>query len=358
MKIAILGSRGIPNFYGGFEQFAQYLSIGLAENNHEVFVYNSSNHPYQENLYKGVNIIHCYDPENKIGTVGQFVYDFNCILDSRKRNFDVILQLGYTSSSVFNFLFKNVRVVTNMDGLEWKRSKYSKQVQFFLKFAEKLAVSYSDVLIADSIGIKEYLDSKYNLDSKYIPYGADSNQQYDLNHLNEFSLNPFDYDILIARLEPENSVKEIIEGFSMSATSRKLVVVGSTATKLGQYLKNNIKDDRLIYLEYINDINKLNSLRHYSNLYFHGHTVGGTNPSLLEAMASQALVCANDNIFNRSILERHAHYFMSSEQVSVLVDSLVKENYSQLITANKNKIRETFNWPTIISQYENELLEV
>tara|TARA_B110000459_G_scaffold202732_1_gene256671 strand:+ start:1207 stop:2283 length:1077 start_codon:yes stop_codon:yes gene_type:complete len=358
MKIAILGSRGIPNFYGGFEQFAQYLSIGLAENNHEVFVYNSSNHPYQENLYKGVNIIHCYDPENKIGTVGQFVYDFNCILDSRKRNFDVILQLGYTSSSVFNFLFKNVRVVTNMDGLEWKRSKYSKQVQFFLKFAEKLAVSYSDALIADSIGIKEYLDSKYNLDSKYIPYGADSNQQYDLNHLNDFSLNPFDYDILIARLEPENSVKEIIEGFSMSATSRKLVVVGSTATKLGQYLKNNIKDDRLIYLEYISDINKLNSLRHYSNLYFHGHTVGGTNPSLLEAMASQALVCANDNIFNRSILGRDAHYFMSSEQVSILVDSLVKEDYSQLITANKNKIRETFNWPTIISQYENELLEV
>ena len=358
MKIAILGSRGIPNFYGGFEQFAQYLSIGLAENNHEVFVYNSSNHPYQENLYKGVNIIHCYDPENKIGTVGQFVYDFNCILDSRKRNFDVILQLGYTSSSVFNFLFKNVRIVTNMDGLEWKRSKYSKQVQFFLKFAEKLAVSHSDVLIADSIGIKEYLDAKYNLDSKYIPYGADSDQQHDLSHLNEFSLEPFDYDILIARLEPENSVKEIIEGFSMSASSRKLVVIGSTSTKLGQYLKNSIKDDRLIYLEYISDINKLNSLRYYSNLYFHGHTVGGTNPSLLEAMASMALVCANDNIFNRSILGSDAHYFTSSEQVSLLVDSIIKEDYSKFVAANKNKIRETYNWATIISQYENELLEV
>ena len=357
MKIAILGTRGIPNYYGGFEQFAQYLSVGLVKSNHEVFVYNSSNHPYQESEYRGVKIIHCYDPEDKIGTVGQFVYDFNCILDSRKRNFDVILQLGYTSSSVFNFLFKKSRIVTNMDGLEWKRSKYSKKVQIFLKFAEKLAVSYSDTLIADSIGIKEYLDTKYNLNSKYIPYGADAEQQHDLKHLKEFSLVPFYYDMVVARLEPENSVEEIIEGFVKSSTSRKLVIIGSTSTKLGHYLKNKIKDNRLIYLEYISDINKLNSLRYYSNLYFHGHTVGGTNPSLLEAMASQALVCANDNIFNKSILGTEAHYFSNSEQVSALVDSLTKDNYSHFISANKNKILETYNWTTIISQYENELDE-
>ena len=357
MKIAILGTRGIPNYYGGFEQFAQYLSVGLVKNNHEVFVYNSSNHPYQESEYRGVKIIHCYDPEDRIGTVGQFVYDFNCILDSRKRNFDIILQLGYTSSSIFNFLFKNSRIVTNMDGLEWKRSKYSKPVQIFLKYAEKLAVSYSDILIADSKGIKEYLDSKYNLNSKFIPYGADANQQFDLAHLNKFSLEPYRYDMLIARLEPENSVKEIIEGFAASTTSRNLVIVGSTSTNLGQYLKNNIKDKRLLYLEYISDINQLNSLRYYSNLYFHGHTVGGTNPSLLEAMASQALVCANDNVFNRSILGDDAHYFTSSKNVSKLVNSLNKDEYSKFVTSNRNKIIETYNWESIIKQYEKVLDE-
>jgi glycosyltransferase involved in cell wall biosynthesis len=357
MKIAILGTRGIPNYYGGFEQFAQYLSVGLVKNNHEVFVYNSSNHPYQESEYRGVKIIHCYDPEDRIGTVGQFVYDFNCILDSRKRNFDIILQLGYTSSSIFNFLFKNSRIVTNMDGLEWKRSKYSKPVQIFLKYAEKLAVSYSDILIADSKGIKEYLDSKYNLNSKFIPYGADANQQFDLAHLNKFSLEPYRYDMLIARLEPENSVKEIIEGFAASTTSRNLVIVGSTSTNLGQYLKNNIKDKRLLYLEYISDINQLNSLRYYSNLYFHGHTVGGTNPSLLEAMASQALVCANDNVFNRSILSDDAHYFTSSKNVSKLVNSLNKDEYSKFVTSNRNKIIETYNWESIIKQYEKVLDE-
>ena len=98
MKIAILGTRGIPNFYGGFEQFAEFFSVYLAEKKHEVYVYNSHNHPYQEKTFNGVNIIHKYDPEYKIGTAGQFIYDLNCILDIRKRNFDIVLQLGYTRS--------------------------------------------------------------------------------------------------------------------------------------------------------------------------------------------------------------------------------------------------------------------
>ena len=126
---------------------------------HEVFVYNSHNHPYQKNKWNEVNIIYCYDPEFKLGAIGQFIYDFNCTLDSRRRNFDVILQLGYTSSSVWNWLFKRTsRLITNMDGLEWKRAKFSKPVSLFLKYAEKLAIHHSDVLIADSLGIQSYLE--------------------------------------------------------------------------------------------------------------------------------------------------------------------------------------------------------
>ena len=136
MKIGILGTRGIPNFYGGFEQFAQYLSEAFVKKGHEVHVYNSHTHPYEKNEWNGVKLIHCYDPENTIGTVGQFIYDLNCILDSRKREFDIILQLGYTSSSVWNWIFpKKSIIMTNMDGFEWKRSKYSKPVQQFLLFA-------------------------------------------------------------------------------------------------------------------------------------------------------------------------------------------------------------------------------
>jgi hypothetical protein len=102
LKIAILGTRGIPNNYGGFEQFAEYLSEGLTEKGHEIYVYSPHNHNYQEKEWRGVKIIHCFDPEYKVGTAGQFIYDLNCILDSRKRGFDIILQLGYTSSSVWS----------------------------------------------------------------------------------------------------------------------------------------------------------------------------------------------------------------------------------------------------------------
>jgi len=127
MKIGILGSRGIPNHYGGFEQFAGHLSTGLVKQGAEVWVYCSHDHPYTGESWNGVHLIHCYDPERSIGALGQFVYDFNCIRDSRKRDFDIILQLGYTSSSVWHRLLPEKPVViTNMDGLEWKRSKYSR----------------------------------------------------------------------------------------------------------------------------------------------------------------------------------------------------------------------------------------
>src|SRR3954469_21645145 len=122
MKIAIIGTRGIPNNYGGFEQLAQYLSLGLKEMGHEVYVYNSSKHPYQEKEWKGIHIVHRFDPEKRIGTVGQFLYDFSCIIHTRKEHFDVILNLGYTSSSVWMRFFPvKSKVITNMDGLEWKR---------------------------------------------------------------------------------------------------------------------------------------------------------------------------------------------------------------------------------------------
>ena len=124
LRIAILGTRGIPNHYGGFENLAEHLAPALVRSGHEVYVYNSHNHPFRETLWKGVHIVHCYDPEFRMGSAGQFIYDLNCIRDARKRNYDVILQLGYSSSSVWGRLFpaKSV-IVYHMDGLEWKRTR-------------------------------------------------------------------------------------------------------------------------------------------------------------------------------------------------------------------------------------------
>jgi len=362
MKIAIIGTRGIPNYYGGFEQFAQYLAKGLTQKGFEVTVYNSHTHPYQKKTWNGVNIVHCKDLEYKMGTTGQFIYDLNCILDARKKQYDVILQLGYTSNSVWGWLLpKKTIVTTNMDGLEWKRTKYSGLVRNFLKHAEKLAVKYSDHLIADSMGIQEYLYAKYNKQAVFIPYGADIFKDNHCLLLEEFDLTPYEYDMLIARLEPENSIEIILDGRAKSNCKRKFLVVGSHNTSYGEYLKKKYAPFYDIkFIGGIYDINKLNNLRYYTNLYFHGHTVGGTNPSLLEAMASGSLVCANDNPFNRYILEADALYFKTSNDVTLYINE-VKYNqpvYQQFIANNRKKIEEKYSWDNIINQYANHLVGI
>ncbi|MES2131313.1 MAG: DUF1972 domain-containing protein [Bacteroidota bacterium] len=359
MKIGIIGTRGIPNNYGGFEQFAQYLSVGLTEKGHEVFVYNSHNHLYKEDKWKGVNIIHKYDPEFKIGTAGQFIYDLNCILDSRKRKFDIILNLGYTSSSIWGKFFpKKTVLITNMDGLEWKRTKFSKRVQKFLLYAEKLATIHSDVLIADSIGIQKYITDKYNKQSHYIAYGADLFESPDESILKEYNLSPFQYNMLIARIEPENNIELILDGIHASSKKDIFLVIGNYKNNFGQYLFEKYKSNEHIkFMGPIYNINVINNLRYYSNLYFHGHSVGGTNPSLLEAMASSGLIVAHDNDFNKSILNEDAFYFTTPDDIKKTVESNpVKNQYSGFIKNNCKKIKLIYSWKNIIDQYEQVML--
>jgi hypothetical protein len=353
MKIAIIGTRGIPNNYGGFEQFAEYLSVGLVNKGHEVFVYNSHNHSYKADNWNGVNIVHCFDPEYLIGTVGQFIYDLNCIINSRKHDFDIILQLGYTSSSIWNRLMpKKSILVTNMDGIEWKRSKFSKKVQKFLKYAEGLAVKYSEYFIADSIGIQRYLKKEHKVESTYIPYGAKLMNEPDSDILKEYNLKKYNYDIVIARMEPENNIEMIIEGYLDSKKERDLVIVGSLETKFGKYILEKYNDNSIKYLGFVSGIENLNSLRNFSNLYFHGHSVGGTNPSLLEAMASNSLICAHDNIFNKSILEKDACYFTKSKQISDLINNKIKAKENELVKSNVEKITNLYSWNKIVNDYE------
>ena len=355
MKIAILGTRGIPNQYGGFEQFAQYLSVYLVNKGHQVWVYNSHRHEYREATYKGVQLIHCYDPEYRIGTVGQFIYDFNCIRDARQRDFDILLQLGYTSSSVWaKFLPKKQVIITNMDGLEWKRSKFSKSVQSFLKRAEGWAVRSSDHLVADSIAIRDYLKEKYKVNSSYIAYGAEIFDDPDEKLINDLGFKSGDYDMLIARLEPENSIEMILEGRRSSTTKRKLLVIGNDQRSFGVYLKNKFeKEEGIQFLGAIYDHKLLNNLRYFSNIYFHGHQVGGTNPSLLEAMASGALIAAHRNQFNKAILKENGFYFQSADDVRDLMDFAIKSDNLSRIQVNSETIKNEFSWDKINSAYED-----
>jgi glycosyltransferase involved in cell wall biosynthesis len=360
MKIAILGTRGIPNNYGGFEQLAEYLSVSLVERGHEVYVYNSSLHSFKENNFKGVNIIHCFDAEDKIGTAGQFIYDLNCILDSRKRNFDVILQLGYTSSSIWSFLFpKQAKIITNMDGLEWKRSKYAYPVQLFLKQVENWAIHASNRLISDSLGIQSYIKNKYKKESMFIAYGAAVFNTPDVTVLEKHLLKKHNYFLVVARFEPENNIETIIKGYLKSNAKEPLILIGSTQNKFGQYIKSTYKNLNIQFLETIYDIEQLNNLRYFSKLYFHGHSVGGTNPSLLEAMASQALICAHKNEFNQSVLNDDALYFSDENDIVKCINNeFTIELKNKIILKNINKIETLYSWKSIVDAYENLMIEV
>ncbi len=357
LKIAILGTRGVPNNYGGFQHIAGYLSRGLVQKGHEVTVYNSSKHPYQEKEWHGVNIIHCFDPEYLIGVPGQFVYDLNCIIDTRKRNYDIILMLGYTSSSVWGFLYPNKTIIiTNMDGLEWQRTKYSKPVRSFLKYAEKLAVQSSRYHVADSPVIKDYLDNKYNINTKYIAYGAGLYPAANENILNEYGLTKYQYFLLMARMEPENNIEMILDGYCLTTTKIKFIIIGNTGNGFGKYLVGKYRNEsRIVFLGAIFDEIKVQSITTFCKLYFHGHSVGGTNPSLLDAMASRAPIAIHNNAFNRSIIKGNALQFKTTTDVYNLINS---NQYLNEVHINNNysTITIEFSWNQIIDQYESYFL--
>ena len=360
LRIAIMGTRGIPNHYGGFEQLAEHLGPGLAKAGHEVTVYNSHNHPWQGKRWEGVNIVHCFDPEYLLGSAGQFVYDLNCIMDARERNFDVILQLGYTSSSVWGLLFpENVAVIYNMDGLEWRRAKYSKLTRRFLLYAERLAVRFSNFRIADSPVIQDYYFNKYGIRTEYIAYGADVFTKADPEVLKTYGVEPGEYLLLMARMEEENNIEMVLNGFCSSGTSRKILIVGNMSNRHGQYLKKKFSEDRrIVFAGAIFEQEKVHALKVNSFLYFHGHSTGGTNPSLLEAMASKALILAHDNAFNKSVLGADAYYFSSAVEVKEFVDGFVRGASDEEMTRrNFEKIIHRYNWTDIIAKYERFILQ-
>ena len=365
MKIAIISTRGIPNNYGGFEQFAEYISVGLAKRGHEVVVYSPKFHPYKEGYYKGVRIKHIYSPEMWMGSsVGSFFYDFSSLKDALKNeDFDIIYEAGYTSI-IPAYIWFNVKkrkcpiFTTNMDGLENKRSKFGPMVRRFLDWEEKMAVKYSHYLIADNMGIHDYYKEKYGKESKFLAYGADIHNDFDEAYLKEFGLEPEGYYILIARLEPENNIVMAIEGYLHSKENgrRPLIVVGKTNTPHGKELVAKYGNEPSVRLVGgIYDFKKLDSVRHFSRAYFHGHSVGGTNPSLLEAMAAGCFVLAHDNIFNRAVLKENALYYPSPEKVAEYLndmDDIVNKYKKECTSANIELIRNEYSWEHLVDEHE------
>ena len=357
MKIAIAGTRGIPNNYGGFEQCAEFLSVLLLKMGHEVTVYNSHDHPYRQKTFEGVRIEHIYNPENKIGTIGNFIYDYGCMKHAVKNNVDILLVLGYTTASVFYPLisFKKTILVTNMDGLEWKRDKWNSAVKVLARWFEKLGAKYSPYLVADNLMIAEYLLKTYNRPAEFISYGCTLFNAPDDSKLKEYNLTKYGYGIVIARMEAENNVAMVLQGFTRSTQDCKLLVVGNLSTSYGQKMKERFgNDQRIIFTQGIYDLNMLNNLRYFSRYYFHGHSVGGTNPALLEAMASQAFVIAHGNEFNKSVLGGDALFFTTDAEITGFLDQKQYEGaFREMAIANNlSRVNNVYNWDLVARKYE------
>jgi glycosyltransferase involved in cell wall biosynthesis len=300
---------------------------------------------------------HVWNPELTVGTAGNFIYDYLCMRDAIKNKADILLVLGYTTASVFfPFMgFGRSVVVTNMDGLEWKRDKWSDTIKKLALWFEKLGAKHSNHLVSDNEKIREYLLNAYGRDSTFIPYGCEPFTKPDPSALTGYGVQPGAYAIVIARMEAENNVAMILEGYLKSQCKDPILVVGNMVTGYASMLSEQYgSDKRIRFMGGIYNQEDLNNLRHHAKYYFHGHSVGGTNPSLLEAMASSVYVVAHGNEFNRSVLGSDASFFMSADEVCSFVDSFMPgDHVVRSIQSNLKKVREQYNWNAIADQYES-----
>jgi len=360
-KISIIGTRGIPNHHGGFEQFAEIASQELSKH-FDITVYNSSEHNYKDSTYNNVNISHKWCKEKFIGASAHFIYDFLCLKDSLEKKNDIIIALGYGTLALSLLILKSKTssIVVNMDGMEWQRKDISWIKKYLLIWSEKLVIKKADFIISDAIPIQKYYMQNFNKDTFYLPYGASIFKENNKEYISKLKLKEKMYFLLIARFDPSNNIEEILKGYRNSKQTYKLIIVGNYNNRYGLRIKKKYKSESIKFLGPIYNTKILNNLRFYSKLYFHGHSVGGTPPSLLEAMSCSAPIVAHDNIYNRDILESNAKYFKTSNDIEKIINKIdIKYNFfSNAIDNNLLKIRKKYLWEDINSSLINFIYKI
>lgn len=357
MRIAILGSRGIPASYGGFETFAEAISTRLVAAGHEVTVYCEKRKGQPKpNQHVGVKLV--YKNANRLGPLSPIIYDALCLAHARK-GYDVVYMLGY-ASSWFCWIPKlfRTKVWVNTDGVEWSRAKYSPLAKAYLRFSERVAVKVAHELVFDAQGIENYFRQKYPGLPPYhvIPYGADVTQGFE-NHpiLDNWSLQPDGYYLMVCRMVPENHVLEIIQGFVASDTQRQLIVVAHDL--LDPKYVNACKmaaNTRVRFMGTEYDPAAIGKLRADAYAYFHGHSVGGTNPTLVESMAYGSVILAHDNVFNREVTGNQCWYFSDSTALVKCIseiEQLSSEERQQRKEALQKRASEVYSWERVTQMY-------
>ena len=291
MKISIIGTHGIPARYGGFETFAEQLAMACAMEGIKVIVVNEMNNPV-ENLHDNIEIVSSV--YNKSENPIKFYHDSLRIAEADS---DIVLCCGVGGAYYYRGILKRgVKVVTNVDGLEHLRKKYSLIQRLAIYVLQIFAAKYSSRIVADSHCVDQYWTKRFPKlkgKIKMITYGASECEKFDGSVLSGFGLEKDGYYLAIARLVPENNILEMVDAMRNYMGSRKLILVGRLEdTAYVKLLKEN-STDKVIFLDAIYDKKILDTLRQGSYIYLHGHSVGGTNPSLLEAMkAGCACICS------------------------------------------------------------------
>jgi glycosyltransferase involved in cell wall biosynthesis len=356
IKIAILGTQGIPARYGGYETFAEELSTRLVQQGFEITVYCpvSTSIP-QPLIHQGVRLKYIKSPGR--GGLANILFDIWCLFACLGRH-DIVYICGY-GASFMAFLPRifGARVWINLGGLEWKRSKWPAPVRAYVKVSEWLCGQTANRLICDARAILDYYASEYRsrAELSFLAYGVAPLP------LNEKSrdllpppLTPFGYDVLVSRLEPENNIKEIIEGYMGHRGPRPLVVIGNLDKRPYVDALRSLADDRIIFLGGVYDKEKLAALRRFAFVAFHGHSVGGTNPSLLEAIAAGRPILAHDNPFNREVGGPLLRFFKAPSdippQLALIEAQGPAESLDQTQRA-KDWLDEHYSWDQIASDY-------
>lgn len=356
MKIAIMGIRGIPANYGGFETFAEYLSVGLVERGHDVTVYGRShNIKHKGKFYRGVRLVILPTIRHKyFDTVAHTLL---CVLHALKERYDVIL-ICNSANAIFSWIPRIVGtpVALNVDGLEWKRAKWNALGKAFYKISERLATFLPTEIVTDARDIEKYYLDRYGKRSTFIPYGTPIGGVDSTEVLEKFGVEPGKYILYVSRFEPENNPHRVVEAFEKVKTDMKLVMVGDApyATEFIQKLRAT-KDPRIIFTGYVFG----QGYREFqSNAYFYVQAteVGGTHPALLEGMGHGNCVLANDVPEHREVLG-DAGYFFSTRNNGELTEKMqdLIDHPEKVEAARKKaieRIRERYTWDKITDQYE------
>lgn len=355
-KVAIVGTVGLPAKYGGFETLTQNLVEKKCATNIQYTVFCSSKqYPDKQKRYKDAQLKYIPLKANGIQST---MYDIWSLFRSI-RGFRVILILGVSGCVILPVikLISRAKIIVNIDGLEHRRDKWGKYARKFLKFSEKIAVKNADIIISDNQAITDYIEQEYNRQSEFIAYGGDHallpiNQELAKQVYDKYELSPNGYSLAVCRIEPENNVHITLEAYA-TLSQEKLVFIGNWNNSVyGIELKAKYsKYKNLTLLDPIYDINILNIFRTNCKIYIHGHSAGGTNPSLVEAMFFQNSILCFDVCYNRKSTDNAALYYRSSSELI----SLIKSS-DQILTQNTAKMnhiaQQRYTWNRIVAQYE------